>query len=298
MAPLPASEQRLCHYAAYLAQENLAHSSIKCYLSAVRHLHVADNLADPKLADMAKLEQVMKGIKRSQAGKGKQAVKRRPMSTEVLTKLKEAWQSAPGGQDSRMLWAAATLCFFGFLRSGEMTVPSEQGYDAGSHLSVGDISTDSLDTPTVLKVRLKASKTDQFRKGCDVFVGRTGSQVCPVTAVLAFMVDRGLRPGPLFLYQDGRPLTRPRFVAEVKCALARAGMDSRGYSGHSFRIGAATTASERGIGEAVIKRLGRWGSAAYQGYIQTPRVHLAGVSKLMAGAGAEPTAKPGGKDSQ
>ena len=237
----------------------------------------------------------MKGIKRSQAGKGKQAIKRRPMSTEVLTKLKEAWQSAPGGQDSRMLWAAATLCFFGFLRSGEMTVPSEQGYD---HLSVGDISTDSLETPTVLKVRLKASKTDQIRKGCDVFVGRTGSQVCPVMAVLAFMADRGPRPGPLLHYQDGRPLTRPRFVAEVKCGLARAGMDSRGYSGHSFRIGAATTASERGIGEAVIKRLGRRGSAAYQGYIQTPRVHLAGVSKLMAGAGAESMAKPGGKDPQ
>ena len=45
---------------------------------------------------------------------------------------------------------------------------------------------------------------------------------------------------------------------EVKAALARAGIDSSRYSGHSFRIGAATTAAQVGIGDATIKAMGRW----------------------------------------
>lgn len=50
-----------------------------------------------------------------------------------------------------MLWVASCLCFFGFLRSGEVVCPTEQSYDAESHLGIGDI-----------EVTLKASKKDPF----------------------------------------------------------------------------------------------------------------------------------------
>ena len=113
-------------------------------------------------------------------------------------------------------------------------------------------------------------------------VGSTGGAACPVAAVLSFMAARGSQRGPLFRYQTGRPLTHTRFVAEVRAALERAGWDSSGYSGHSFRIGAATTAAQEGIGDAIIQRLGRWSSGAYRGYIQPPREHLAGISRVMA----------------
>ena len=38
---VPASEQQLCRFVAQLAKDCLAPSSIKSYLSAVRHLHLA-----------------------------------------------------------------------------------------------------------------------------------------------------------------------------------------------------------------------------------------------------------------
>ena len=53
----------------------------------------------------------------------------------------------------------------------------------------------------------------------------------------------------------GLPMTWAWFVGVVKTALSRAGLDSMGYSGHSFRIGAATTAAHVGVGDAPSKHL-------------------------------------------
>ena len=35
-----------------------------------------------------------------------------------------------------MLWEAAVLSFFGFLRSGEINIPSDFAFDVGAHLGV------------------------------------------------------------------------------------------------------------------------------------------------------------------
>ena len=73
-----------------------------------------------------------------------------------------------------MVWAVCCLGFFAFLRVGEFTVPDDTSYDSGVHLSFGDIAIDDLNNPTVLQVSIKQSKTDPFRKGVTLYVGRTG----------------------------------------------------------------------------------------------------------------------------
>ena len=230
---------------------------------------------------MARLEQVLRGVKISQAKRGKQGGSRLPISVDILEKLRAAWATGER-QDSTMLWAAAALCFFGFLRSGELTVPEGTSYNQDTHMSLEDVAVDNKKDPQMLRVRLKTSKTDPFRRGIDVYIGRTENKLCPVTAVLAYLKSRGAGKGPLFQLQNGRPLTRARFVIEVKKALDRAGIKSTHFSGHSFRSGAATTAAARGIGDATIKMLGRWNSSAYQVYIKTPRAHLAKVASALA----------------
>ena len=79
------------------------------------------------------------------------------------------------------------------------------------------------------------------------------------------------------------PLTRTRFVTNVKEALSKTGVDATGYSGDSFGAGAATTAARQGVGNAMIKMLGRWKSCAYQLYIKTPQEQLAAYSCQLGG---------------
>lgn len=177
-----------------------------------------------------------------------------------------------------MIWAA---CCLGFLRAGEFTVPSLEAFDAGLHLSVADIALDCHSSPSVVRVRIKASKTDPFRMGVDIFLGKTASPICPVGAMVAYLAARGNPAGPLFLYEDGSPLSRSRLVAAVRSCLRAGGVREELYSGHSFRIGAATTAATKGIEDSMIQVLGRWQSSAYLRYVRIPRENLAAVSSVL-----------------
>lgn len=92
LPPLPASEHQLCQFVSFLANQSLCHITIKSYLAAIRHLHIAEGYGDPHISNMAKLEQVLRGIKLVQT-KGAKKPLRLPITPQHLTKLKVAWLS-------------------------------------------------------------------------------------------------------------------------------------------------------------------------------------------------------------
>lgn len=62
----------------------------------------------------------------------------------------------------------------------------------------------------------------------------------------------GSETRPLLVHEDGTPLSKEQFVRGVRAALSGCQIDYRAYSGHSFRIGAATAAARAGISEHTI----------------------------------------------
>ena len=147
------------------------------------------------------------------------------------------------------------LPVFAFLRAGEMTVPGDDSYDPSVHLSINDISVDDSKNPSMMSIKIKQSKTDPFPKGISLFVGKTYSALCPISAMLSYLCARGMEAGPLFWFQDGKVLTRQRFVMAVREGLDKVGINSSKYSGHSFRIGVAITAAKNDVEDSVIKTL-------------------------------------------
>ena len=108
---------------------------------------------------MSQLEYVLKGARKFARSKSSS---RLPITPAILEKLHAVWSSSSEQFNASMLWAASCMCFFGFLRSGEVVAPSNSAFDGETHLCHGDVTVDSTSSPRVIKVLLKASKTDPY----------------------------------------------------------------------------------------------------------------------------------------
>ena len=222
-------------------------------------------MGNPHINQMLRLEYIVNGLKRKVINSN--ARPRLPMTPEILTVMKEMWWIDSDRNKATILWAATCTCFFGFLRSSKVVVPSYSEYDLVVHLSFGDVCLDNTTDPQFLEVTIKALKTGPFHQGVQVYLGRTNTDFCPVAAVFSYMVYRGTDSDPFFRYTRIQALTRKRFVRDVQSALQAAGIDSERYSGHSFCIGATSTAAWWGLQDSLIKIFGRWESMAYSLYI-------------------------------
>ncbi len=147
-------------------------SSVKSYLAAIRYTQITLGLGDPHISEWPRLSYVVRGMKKRTAHYARRP--RLPITPAILRQLRSAWEKLANPLNRNMLWAAACMCFFGFLRSGEVVVPSAKAFDPAIHLCRGDVRVDSRDSPSYLEVSIKASKTDVFRKGVTVVLGRTG----------------------------------------------------------------------------------------------------------------------------
>ena len=221
---------------------------------------------------------MLKGIQRTTATRHR--TPRLPITPELLSRIHTLWSASTPSFDRVMLWAAFCLGFFGFLRSGEFTSSSHEPNEC--ILLVNDVSVDSRQNPQTLTVFLRRSKTDQFGTGTCIYLGKTGNNLCPVAAVLGYLSIRPPTQGPLFVFDDGTPLSRPLLVLHLREALSQLGINIANYSGHSFRIGAASTAAAVGFSDSFIQQLGRWKSSAFTTYIRTPVETMASASAALA----------------
>ena len=77
-------------------------------------------------------------------------------------------------------------------------MPSQEAYDPAVHLNKEDVAVDDPAAPSVIRITIKQSKTDPFRKGINIFLGKTSSYLCPVAAILNYLLKKGSQKGPYF----------------------------------------------------------------------------------------------------
>nr|XP_033772076.1 uncharacterized protein LOC117346503 [Geotrypetes seraphini] len=190
---------------------------------------------------------------------------RLPIRHDLLVRLLSALPDLARSPYEAVLFRAAfSLAFFGALRVGELLVsPADMARGRGllvEHVELG---------ASEARICVASSKTDQVGRGQWLVLRQVeGCVSCPVSCLRAFLLVRVAVSPVLFVHVDGVPLSRFQFLAVLCLALIRCGEEPRSYGTHSFRIGAATSACAASMSEAGIRRLGRWVSGAFRGYIR------------------------------
>ena len=222
-----------------------------------------------KVAGMHSLGFVLRGLRRSQADRFTRPP-RRPITVTNLILLRAYIHRRFPARDAVMLLAAIFSAFFGLLRSAEYCSPSPRRFDPVVHLQYRDLTLDP--DRGVASLCIKASKTDPFRGGggSSVRLCRTGSALCPFTALHQLLGTHPTFVGPLFAFQDGSYLTR----AHLGHILRGAFPSSCDLNTRSFCIGGASAAGAMGFSSAMIQALGRWKGDSFRRYVQLPAKYV------------------------
>jgi len=275
---LPGNENTLLLFVSHLA-ERIKPQSIKVYLAAVRALHISHGYNNP-LTNTIKLQQTLRGIQRQHFTPTKQKL---PITFDILCKLYDFIDhSLP---TDITFWAAITTAHFLLLRASEFTITDSHSDDIPLLLKDATICITS-DGDEYLALRIKKSKTDQKGEGIVLYTGHTQHKVCAVCAIksnlqLQQKIDHH---GDMTLFQlaNGESISRQGLITFITPLLRLAGLEPNAYSGHSFRIGGATSASIAGLQDYEIKLMGRWTSDCYKRYIRSPLSIFLRNAKLIA----------------
>lgn len=225
---LPAEAKTVAAFLAAEANRGVKASTIGRRLAAIRYAHKLAGHEPSTNSEVVKA--TLRGIRRT--ARSAPARKAPATADRIVVMVNKAGSDPKGVRDRALL----LLGFAGAFRRLELValnVEDLQFCDGG------------------LRVTICKSKTDQEGVGATIGIV-SGSIVCPVDAVRAWIEAGSIVTGPLF-----RPVTRngkvskhrlsARAVAElVKTYARRAGLNAAKFSGHSLRAGFLTSAAARG----------------------------------------------------
>ncbi|EYC40509.1 hypothetical protein Y032_0609g615 [Ancylostoma ceylanicum] len=159
--------------------------------------------------------------------------------------------------------AALIICLFrAFLRVGEVR-----------SLKKSDLIPDGSFS---FSINVAKSKTDQTSRGaCVKFVLQPNSQ--ELRLLNKHINNVHSLPSPfLFPSQSTkRPLSAATISTKLRNLFQLAGLENKGYTSHSFRGGAASTALEQGFDSSRVMSAGRWRSSkSFQAYIRPSALNI------------------------
>ena len=256
-------------YVAHCHEKGLSPSTITSHLSAIAYVHNLAGHVDPTKAFT---------IRKLLAGASKSAPTydtRLPITEPVLQKLVSSLHFlCPCHYDRCIYRSIFTLAFYGLARIGELVQTSPRALK--NVLQISDIFIGYHgDTPNYVQIRYSNFKHNMNNTVHPVTVNclEKDSIICPVQALVEYLSVRGSEQGPLYINKTKQAIIRGMFDTTVRRCLQFCQLDSSKYKGHSFRIGGATLAAERGMTDAQIRLLGRWKSDAFKKYIRAVPIY-------------------------
>ena len=260
----PAEPEDVRRFIAWLSLQSLAASTINTYVSAVGYYHRIYGWSDPTSDYL--VAKLLQGCRRGRASTDS----RQPVSIPMLkTIIRSLLIVSSSSFEARLFKTVFLFAFFGFMRVGEFAADSRHSIPA-SVLLFSDVQICRQDdTGISVTVSFRHSKNNQCGPPQVIRFVKAGNVIlCPVVALQEFLEVRPPVSGPLFCHFDGTPLTRYQFNAVLRKVLSFTDTPEGRVKGHSFRIGAASTAASMGISVEQISSMGRWRSPAVTTYMR------------------------------
>ena len=237
-------------------------------------LHSSAGLAPP-LADPF-VKATLEGLQRSLA---KPVVKKEPITVETLEAIVRDAEGSGTLSDLRLA-TACLLGFSGFLRFSELINLRPCDFQVSDEM---------------MTIKIRHSKTDQWRQGDDILVARTANSTCPVAMLECYMQVTGMSwEDQRFLFcpiqttKKGQTLRESGKISysclreAFRKKIADLGLPPEEFGLHSLRAGGATAAANAKVPDRCFKRHGRWRSEnAKDGYIKDDIESRLGVSKSL-----------------
>nr|XP_056703111.1 integrase/recombinase xerD homolog [Euleptes europaea] len=244
----PVTETLALRYLAHLKDIGYAARTIGVHMAAISFFSKAHGFNDPCASFRAR-----KAVKGWQREAPSIRDVRRPVTLDMLQRIVRLLPSLCNSRYEATLFEAAfSLAFFGAFRLSELVAQSRHDLTSRA-LLLGDICLHN----STLTIVVRRSKTDQVGKGMSVRLHKaTTVRPCPIRALKRFLAIRPHIKGCLLIHADYTPLTRYQFISVFKASVGSMGFPTSDFSGHSFRIGAATQAAGEGMAVSQIQAIG------------------------------------------
>jgi hypothetical protein len=260
------SEVVVLLYVAFLARSQ-QYGSVKNCLKGLQRFLQAKGWSS-HLSQMWRVQQALVGLRRLQKGVSRKL----PITPFVLLRVLAVLDVS---QDLQvMIFASMLIAFAAFLRKANVCAASSSVTHVQRAILRRDVQVDLQQYCLIITLRFM--KNAQFKEAVHTVVV-AGQRGHPLDPVYWWSEYTSRVPAPSTAAAFGfmsagvyAPLTHSVFVAWVKRLISAAGFDSSGFSGHSFRRGAASFSFLCGLPDALIKELGAWRSQVYQVYLDLP----------------------------
>ncbi|XP_078340123.1 integrase/recombinase xerD homolog isoform X3 [Crassostrea virginica] len=258
---LPANVSTIALFVSFLFTQSFSPRTISTYLSALGYLHKISAQSDPTQAFL--IQKMIAGTYRLR----NTFDIRLPITHSILNQIIDSVPQVTADEYDHKLYIAIFLfAFSAFARIGELICTPSQTAEV---IQLSDVSFTNQDG-LVAKATVCFRKFKHNSAGPPKYItfSHGNCKISALDAILTYLRVRSNKPGPFFLSKSGLPVMRVCFDKILNKCLNSCGLDSNRYKGHSFRIGAATYAAEKGLSDAQIRSMGRWSSNAFQKYIR------------------------------